>query len=62
MSKNRIVIQEAVLKTNSDYMENIKENMRTELLKRIDALKLEDMITIEERENCNFLKIDCRFL
>lgn len=61
MSKNRIIIQEAVLKTNSDYMGNIKENMRTELLKKIDALKLEDMITIEERENCNFLKIDCRF-
>lgn len=61
MSKNRIVIQEAVLKTNSDYMGIIKENMRTELLKKIDALKLEDMITIEERENCNFLKIDCRF-
>lgn len=61
MSKNRIVIQEAVLKTDSDYMENIKEKMRTELLNRIDTLKLEDIITIEERENCNFLKIDCRF-
>lgn len=61
MSKNRIIIQEAVLKTDSDYMENIKEKMRTELLKRIDTLKLEDIITIEERENCNFLKIDCRF-
>lgn len=61
MSKNRVVIQEAVLKTNRDYMENIKEEMKAELLKKIDALKLEDMISVEERENCSFLKIDCRF-
>lgn len=62
MSKNRVVIQEAVLKANSGYMENIKEEMKAELLKKIDALNLDDIITIEERENCNFLKIDCRFL
>ena len=61
MSKNRVVVQEAVLKTNSEYMENIKEEMKAELLKKIDALKLEDIISVEERENCNFLKIDCRF-
>ena len=61
MSKNRVVIQEAVLKTNSEYMETIKEEMKAELLKKIDALKLEDIISVEERENCNFLKIDCRF-
>ena len=61
MSKNRVVIQEAVLKANSGYMENIKEEMKAELLKKIDALKLEDMISEEKRENCNFLKIDCRF-
>lgn len=62
MSKNRVVIQEAVLKANSGYMENIKEEMKAELLKKIDALNLDDIITIEERENCSFLKIDCRFL
>ena len=62
MSKNRIVIQEAVLKANSGYMENIKEEMKAELLKKIDALKLEDIISVEERENCSFLKIDCRFV
>ena len=61
MSKNRVVIQEAVLKTNSEYMEERKERMKAELLKKIDALKLEDMISVEERENCDFLKIDCRF-
>ena len=61
MSKNRIVIQEAVLKANSGYMENIKEEMKGELLKKIDAVELEDMISVEERENCDFLKIDCRF-
>ena len=61
MSKNRVVIQEAVLKANSEYMEERKERMKAELLKKIDALKLEDMISVEERENCNFLKIDCRF-
>ena len=61
MSKNRVVIQEAVLKANSGYMENIKEEMKAELLKKIDALKLEDIISVEERENYNFLKIDCRF-
>lgn len=61
MSKNRVVIQEAVLKANSSYMETIKEEMKAELLKKIDALKLEDMISVEERENCSFLKIDCRF-
>lgn len=47
MSKNRVVIQ---------------EEMKAELLKKIDALKLEDMISVEERENCSFLKIDCRFV
>lgn len=62
MSKNRVVIQEAVLKANSGYMENIKEEMKAELLKKIDALKLEDMISVEERANCYFLKIDCRFI
>ena len=61
MSKNRVVVQGAVLKANSGYMEEIKERMKAELLKKIDALKLEDMISVEERENCNFLKIDCRF-
>lgn len=61
MSKNRVVIQESVLKANSGYMEERKERMKAELLKKIDALKLEDMISVEERENCNFLKIDCRF-
>ena len=61
MSKNRVVIQEAVLKANSGYMENIKEEMKAELLKKIDALKLEDIMSVEERENCSFLKIDCRF-
>ena len=61
MSKNRVVVQEAVLKTNSEYMEERKEMMKAELLKKIDALKLEDMISVEERENCSFLKIDCRF-
>ena len=61
MNKNRIVIQEAVLKANSGFMENIKEEMKAELLKKIDALKLEDIISVEERENCYFLKIDCRF-
>ena len=62
MNKNRIVIQEAVLKAKSSFMENIKEEMKAELLKKIDALKLEDMVSVEERENCNFLKIDCRFV
>ena len=62
MSKNRVVIQEAVLKANSGYMENIKEEMKAELLKKIDALKLDDIISVEERENCSFLKIDCRFV
>ena len=61
MSKNKVVIQEAVLKANSSFMENIKEEMKAELLKKIDALKLEDIISVEERANCNFLKIDCRF-
>ena len=61
MSKNRVVIQEAVLKANSGYMEDIKKEMKAELLKKIDALKLEDIISVEERENCYFLKIDCRF-
>ena len=62
MSKNRVVIQEAVLKANRGYMENIKEEMKAELLKKIDALKLEDIISVEERANCDFLKIDCRFV
>ena len=61
MNKNRVVVQEAVLKANSGYIENIKEEMKAELLKKIDALKLDDIISVEERENCDFLKIDCRF-
>ena len=62
MSKNRVVIQEAVLKANSEYMDEIKARMKAELLKKIDALKLEDMISVEERENCDLLKSDCRFV
>ena len=61
MNKNRVVVQEVVLKANSGYIENIKEEMKAELLKKIDALKLDDIISVEERENCDFLKIDCRF-
>ena len=59
--KNRIVIQEAVLNNNSNYIENIKEKMREELLKHIALINLDDMINVDERANCNFLKIDCRF-
>ena len=37
MSKNRVVIQEAVLKANSGYMEHIKEEMKYYLSTEINA-------------------------
>ena len=36
-------------------MENIKEEMKAELLKKIDALKLEDMLTTPTTKVVGFL-------
>lgn len=57
----RIIVQEAVLNTNVDYLPQIKENMRKELIKAIDALEYDDFIMTEDRENCKYLKIVCKF-
>lgn len=57
----RLTIQEAVLNTNVDYLPQIKENMKKELMKLIDVLDYDDFIMTEDRENCKYLKIVCKF-
>lgn len=57
----RIYIQEAVLKGNEILLPHIKEKMLDELKRRIDELDIEDIISIERRQNCNVFTIDVEF-
>ena len=60
-----ITVQTAVLKEtlegNKDILNNEKELMKQTLIGRIEELDVDKIVQEEERENCNFLKIDCRF-
>ena len=58
---SKIYIQQAVLKQSEIYIDYIKEMMLTELKKKIDELKWEDIVSIEDRVNCNVYTIEVEF-
>ena len=61
-----ITIQTAVLKEtlegNKDILNNEKELLKQTLIGRIEELDVDKIVQEEDRANCYFLKIDCRFL
>ena len=60
-----ITVQTAVLKEtledNKDILNNEKELMKKTLIDRIEELDVDKIVQEEDRANCKFLKIDCRF-
>ena len=60
-----ITVQTAVLKEtledNKGILNNEKELMKQTLIGRIKELDADKIVREEDRANCNFLKIDCRF-
>jgi hypothetical protein len=58
---NRIYVQEALLKGNKPYLRDVKERVKREFLKKIEEMNADDMVTIEERENCYYITIDVNF-
>ena len=60
-----ITVQTAVLKEtlegNKDILNNEKELMKQTLIGRIEELDVDKIVKEEDRANCKFLKIDCRF-
>jgi uncharacterized protein YpbB len=58
---SKIYIQQAVLKQSEIYIDYIKEMMLTELKKKIDELKWEDIVSVEDRVNCNVYTIEVEF-
>ena len=61
-----ITVQTAVLKEalegNKDILNNEKERMKKMLIDRIKELDVDKIVQEEDRANCYFLKIDCRFV
>lgn len=58
---SKIYIQQAVLKQSEIYIDYVKEMMLTELKKKIDELKWEDIVSVEDRVNCNVYTIEVEF-
>lgn len=58
---SKIYIQQAVLKQSEIYIDYIKEMMLTELKKKIDELKWDDIVSVEDRVNCNVYTIEVEF-
>lgn len=60
-----ITVQTSVLKetinNDKDILNNEKETMKRTLIDRIKELDADKIVREEERANCDFLKIDCRF-
>ena len=60
-----ITVQTAVLKEtledNKGILNNEKELMKQTLIGRIEELDVDKIVQEEDRANCYFLKIDCRF-
>ena len=60
-----ITVQNAVLKetinNDKDILNNEKELMKKTLIDRIEELDVDKIVQEEDRANCYFLKIDCRF-
>lgn len=57
----RVHIQEALLKGNKPYLRDVKERVKREFIKKIEEMEADDMVTIEERENCYYITIDANF-
>lgn len=61
-----ITVQTAVLKEtlegNKDILNNEKELMKKTLIDRIEELDVGEIVQEEDRANCYFLKVDCRFV
>ena len=61
-----IMVQTAVLKetikNDKDILNNEKELMKKTLIERIKELDADKIVQEEDRANCYFLKIDCRFV
>lgn len=61
-----ITVQTAVLKEtledNKGILNNEKELMKQTLIDRIEELDVDKIVQEEDRANCYFLKIDCRFI
>lgn len=58
---SKIYIQQAVLKQSEIYIDYVKEMMLTELKKKIDELKWDDIVSVEDRVNCNVYTIEVEF-
>ena len=62
----KIMVQTAVLKetinNDKDILNNEKELMKKTLIERIKELDVDKIVQEEDRANCYFLKIDCRFV
>ena len=60
-----ITVQTAVLKEtlegNKGILNNEKETMKRTLIDCIEELDVDKIVQEEDRANCYFLKIDCRF-
>ena len=61
-----ITVQTAVLKetinNDKNALNNEKETMKRTLIDRIKELDADKIVQEEDRANCYFLKIDCRFV
>ena len=60
-----ITVQTSVLKetinNDKNALNNEKELMKQTLINRIEELDVDKIVQEEDRANCYFLKIDCRF-
>ena len=60
-----ITVQTSVLKetinNDKNALNNEKELMKKTLIERIEELDADKIVQEEDRANCDFLKIDCRF-
>lgn len=61
-----ITVQNAVLKeiikNDKNALNYEKETMKRTLIDRIEELDVDKIVQEEDRANCYFLKIDCRFV
>lgn len=57
----RIIKQQAVLKCYKEYLEVDKEQLKQELIQAIKDTPIDELINVEERENCYFLTINAVF-
>ena len=61
-----ITVQTAVLKgtikNDKDTLNNEKELLKQTLIDRLEELDVDKIVQEEDRANCYFLKIDCRFV